>query len=239
MTIIEEIRAAENELMSLYGESKPFSEHLIKREDNILKDKYDHNYFEYSDDFTIAEYDAAYQYQKNRGDNFLKFVGRQALKDSFKMEGGIVLTMLLTNNDGSSWKTNNNLSFKKPSIKEEQEIELKHYGSVYGENFVIKNVERLGEKQEYLGAYLGDVLVGTCLPFVLERFVGIDEVLVDERYRKQYICTSLLKAVVDKYPDKMIYLHADDDDTPKELYQKLGFETVDKIYSYQTTVDVE
>ena len=33
---------------ALFSVSKPFSEHLIKREDNQLPDKYDHNSFFYS-----------------------------------------------------------------------------------------------------------------------------------------------------------------------------------------------
>ena len=33
----------------------------------------------------------------------------------------------------------------------------------------------------------------------------------------------------------VLYLHADSEDTPKELYAKMGFQAVDKLYEYLCT----
>lgn len=43
------------------------------------------------------------------------------------------------------------------------------------------------------------------------------------------------RAVEDEYPDTRLFLHADDDDTPKEMYLKMGFEIVDRLYEYSCT----
>ena len=34
---------------------------------------------------------------------------------------------------------------------------------------------------------------------------------------------------------EILYLHADSEDTPKELYAKMGFQAVDKLYEYLCT----
>lgn len=35
--------------------------------------------------------------------------------------------------------------------------------------------------------------------------------------------------------DSVMYLHADRDDTPKEMYRKMGFEDIDLLYEYVCT----
>ena len=35
--------------------------------------------------------------------------------------------------------------------------------------------------------------------------------------------------------DGIMYLHADEDDTPKDMYAKMGFQAVDKLYEYLCT----
>ena len=63
-----------------------FSEHLTKREDNELRDKYDHNAFCYSGQPSEDEVRAALAYQKERGDTFLKLEGYEPLANAFGME---------------------------------------------------------------------------------------------------------------------------------------------------------
>ena len=37
------------------------------------------------------------------------------------------------------------------------------------------------------------------------------------------------------HPDDTLFLHADEDDTPKDMYLKMGFEIVDRLYEYTRT----
>lgn len=59
-------RKTDEKFYRLFSTFHAFSEHLIKREDNELRDKYDHNAFCYSGQPTEDELRAALAYQKAR-----------------------------------------------------------------------------------------------------------------------------------------------------------------------------
>ena len=95
----------------------------------------------------------------------------------------------------------------------------------------------LREKLTYLGAYLGGKLAGDCYIFASDGYVCMDGLLVDEDFRHQYIAMTLMKHIAEKAQERgeILYLHADSEDTPKELYAKMGFQAVDKLYEYLCT----
>ena len=43
------------------------------------------------------------------------------------------------------------------------------------------------------------------------------------------------RRVEDTHPEDILLLHADEDDTPKEMYLKMGFEIADRLYEYTRT----
>ncbi len=218
-------------LLELFALNKPFTQNLTKWQDDRLKDKYDHNYFEYSAQPSEEEFQKAFTYQKERGDNFIKLEGNFPLKNSFGMEEGITLTMTLKE-DRPEWKTNPNVRIATPTIEELEEIELKHYGEIYGRDFTIRNIRRNYEKLNYIGAYLDETLVGACYYFAVDGVACFDGLLVDTDYRGRYIATTIIKEVVKRTLGNVLFLHADDDDTPKEMYEKMGFEVINKVYEY-------
>ena len=55
---------------------------------------------------------------------------------------------------------------------------------------------------------------------------------MDEDFRHRYIATTLLKHAVKEAAGNVVFLHADADDTPKEMYEKLGFKEADRLYEY-------
>ena len=224
-------RKNEEILIRLFSERRPFSEHLVKWEDKNLPDKYDQNFFEYSGQPTKEEFMKAVEYQKGFGAAFIKFEGAHPLSDSFGIEEGITLTMVLDSSE-RNWKTNPDLEFCAPSVGELEELEVKHYGQLWGEDFVRRNIRRLYEKLTYHGVYLEGKLIGTCYSFSNDGFTSIDGLLVDDAYRNRYVATSLISHVIDSYPGTILFLHAEEGDTPKEMYEKMGFETVDKRYEY-------
>jgi hypothetical protein len=227
-------RKNEELLISMFSECKQFSEHLVKWEDKNLPDKYDHNFFEYSDQPTKEEFLKAVQYQKEIGAGFIKLEGDIPLSDSFGLEGGVTLTMVL-NSSERNWKMNSGLVFCVPSVEELEELEVKHYGQLWGEDFTRRNIRRQYEKLTYHGAYLEGKLVGSCYSFCNDGFTCIDGLLVDDAYRKKYVATSLISNVKNSYPNTILFLHAEENDTPKEMYEKMGFETVDKRFEYLCT----
>ena len=234
MNLSEKTRDTERKMMQVFSAQKPFSEHLLKWEDPALPDKYDFNYFEYSAQPGKDEFLAALSYQKKLGADFLKLEGNEPLQDSFGLEGCVTLTMVLEG-QGTFVKTNEALSFRTPTPEELEEIEVKHYGSLYGEDFCRRNIRRQYGKLEYYGAFLDDGLVGACYGFRCDGIVCIDGLIVDQDYRHQYTATSLICHIRELYEKDMMMLHAEEDDTPKEMYRKMGFTITDRQYEYLRT----
>ena len=227
-------RNNERLLISLFSECRQFSGHLVKWEDKLLPDKYDQNFFEYCGQPTKDEFSKAVEYQKKIGAGFIKLEGDEPLSDSFGLEESVTLTMILRS-DEAEWTVNTDLVFSTPSLTEAEAIDVKHFGPLYGEDFSRRNIRRQYEKLTYHGAYLDGKLVGMCYSFSSDGLTCIDGLIVDEAYRRRYVATSLIAYIKGRFPDTILYLHADEDDSPKEMYEKMGFETIDKRYEYLCT----
>ena len=63
-------RKINEQFSALFSIPHTFSEHLTKREDDQLRDKYDHNTFFYSGQPSADEVRAVLAYQKERGEYF-------------------------------------------------------------------------------------------------------------------------------------------------------------------------
>ena len=234
MQIAERTRAVEEKMARLFSVQKPFSEHLLKWEDAALPDKYDHNCFAYTGQPTRSEFKAALAYQQRMGAAFLKLEGDEPLEDTFGLEPAVTLTMVLLPKE-TRWNTRANLTFRRPALPELEAMEVKHFGPVYGEDFSRRNIRRLYEKLDYHGAYLGDTLIAACHSFRADAITCVDGLIVDEAHRHQYVATSLLGHIKALHPEDVLMLHADSDDTPKDMYRNLGFEIADRLYEYSRT----
>ena len=224
-------RLAEEKMLKVFSEKKLFSEHLFKWEDPYLPDKYDHNCFQYTGQPALDEFLKAVEYQRKKDDSFIKLQGHRPLSDDFGLEQSITVTMELR---GScrDWPGKDDLRFAAPSIEELEAIEVKHYGPLYGEDFARRNVRRLYDKLSYHGAYIDHRLVAACYSFSSDGMVCIDGLIVDEAYRRQKIATTLLAHIVKTNEGSVVFLHADESDTPKDMYRKMGFEITDRLYEY-------
>ena len=142
--------------------------------------------------------------------------------------------MVLTKRD-AQWNVHPDIVFRRPDIAALEAIEVQHYGPVYGEDFSRRNIRRLYEKLPYHGAYLADKLVGAGYSFSADGMTCVDGLIVDTDHRKQYVATSLLAHIRDTHPEDILFLHADENDTPKDMYLRMGFEIVDRLYEYTRT----
>lgn len=231
-------RQTDEAISALFSDFHPFSEHLVKREDNQLRDKYDHNCFFYSGQPTAEEVNRALEYQKARGDCFLKLEGYAPLENAFGLEQEVTWTMALPARvDISCWHTNPAVQIQRPDFAQLEKLELDYYGPLYGEGFTVRNNRRLREKLTYHGAYLENRLVGCCYSYKAGSCVCMDSLLVSSDSRHQYVATTLLHTMASmaRQDGKTLYLHADADDTPKDLYARMGFVTVDRSYEYLCT----
>lgn len=228
------VRSTDEDMAMIFSVKRSFSEHLKRWEDNELPDKYDNNSFEYSAQPTMEEFERALDYQRERGDAFIKLVGALPLTDDFGLAPGVTLTMQLMGS-AEDWTVNDEIEIKRPKYKDIIGIERKHFGPVYGEDFTVRNADHLFEYLDYRGAYIGEKLVGAYYFFTSGGYTCVDGLIVDEDYRHRYVATTLLKHAVSEAAGNVVFLHADEDDTPKEMYEKLGFREVDRVYEYLST----
>ena len=248
MDEISRIRKAERSFKMLFSQKCAFSEHLEKWQDDDLYDMYDHNQFvPLLDDPTDKELEQAIAYQHQLGRGFLKLDTREkldeALTERFSLEECCTETMLLQNKQKNieAWKCNPDViihdSASSDVLADLLQIDIETFASDYGEDFIRRRDARYVKKAmetpgfHYYVAYLDGKVAGSCYACAIDGYVVMDALVVREAFRKRYVATTLMKHIASQFKEEM-FLHADADDTPKEMYRKMGFETVDELYEY-------
>lgn len=248
MDEISRIRKAERSFKMLFSQKCAFSEHLEKWQDDDLYDMYDHNQFvPLLDDPTDKELEQAIAYQRQLGRGFLKLDTREkldeALTERFSLEECCTETMLLRNKQKNieAWKCNLDViihdSASSDVLADLLQIDIETFASDYGEDFIRRRDVRYVKKAmetpgfHYYVAYLDGKVAGSCYACAIDGYVVMDALVVREAFRKRYVATTLMKHIASQFKEEM-FLHADADDTPKEMYRKMGFETVDELYEY-------
>ena len=248
MDEISRIRKAERSFKMLFSQKCVFSEHLEKWQDDDLYDMYDHNQFvPLLDDPTDKELEQAIAYQHQLGRGFLKLDTREkldeALTERFSLEECCTETMLLRNKQKNieAWKCNPDViihdSASSDVLADLLQIDIETFASDYGEDFIRRRDARYVKKAmetqgfHYYVAYLDRKVAGSCYACAIDGYVVMDALVVREAFRKRYVATTLMKHIASQFKEEM-FLHADADDTPKEMYRKMGFETVDELYEY-------
>lgn len=246
--ILTRMRKNESAFDLLFSEEYRFSEHLYKQSDTALPDMYHHNAFITDGIPTEEELVAAENFQKENGHTFFLIKSQEPLPPAiikqFGLEEDITDTMLLQEGYFENWKYNPSVTVK--DMKDSDiandilKTELKNYGTAYGEDFVKRKMHRYLETSKkhdgfhYFGAYINETIAGACYAFCMANCVCIDGLIVNEEFRKQYVATTLLYYIAEHF-DGIIFLHADANDRPKIMYERMGFTVVDKIYEYNYT----
>lgn len=245
---ISRIRKAEQSFKQLFSQKRAFSEHMEKWQDDDLYDMYDHNQFvPLLDDPTGKELEQAIAYQRQLGRGFLKLDTREKLDEAlikcFSLEECCTETMLLRNKkeNMARWKSNPDViiydSASGDVLADLLKIDIETFASDYGEDFIRRRDARYVKKAmetqgfHYYVAYLDGKPAGSCYACAIDGYVVMDALVVREAFRKRYVATTLMKHIASQFKEEM-FLHADADDTPKEMYRKMGFETVDELYEY-------
>lgn len=248
MDEISHVRKAEQSFKQLFSQKRAFSEHLEKWQDDDLYDMYDHNQFAtLVDDPTDKELEQAIAYQHQLGRGFLKLDTREKLDEvlikRFSLEECCTETMLLRNKkeNMARWKDNPDViiydSASGDVLADLLKIDIETFASDYGEDFIRRRDARYVKKAmkipgfHYYVAYLDGKPAGACYAYAIDGYVVMDALVVREAFRKRYVATTLMKHIASQFKEEM-FLHADADDTPKEMYRKMGFETVDELYEY-------
>ena len=213
--------------------------------DDKLRDMYDHNFTHFDEELNEDMYNALEAFRHTRGENFAKYVG--LCRSPFLLSKGFdeeeIITMAKCDYLNFPKKEIPGLSFDSirdnPSFLDELiAIEISEYGQDYGASFCSRRWIRYADKIKegdnglnIFGAFIDGKLVGYCYSFYSRNTVCIDSLLVVPSYRNRYIATSLLAHVASKF-GCLIYLHASEEETAKQMYAKLGFEILLSTYEY-------
>ena len=247
------IRKAEQSFKQLFSQKRAFSEHMEKWQDDDLYDMYDHNQFVPVLDSTkeskptVEELEQAIEYQRQLGRSFFKLDTIEKLDEDcikhFGLEECCTETMILRNKQKNieAWKCNPEVviydSDSSDILADLLQIDIETFASDYGEDFTRRRDARYVKKAmetqgfHYYVAYLDGKPAGSCYAYVTNGYVVMDALVVRESFRKRYVATTLMKHIASRFTEEM-FLHADADDTPKEMYVKMGFETIDQMYEY-------
>ena len=224
--------------------TKQITDTYIRFFDDKLPDMYDHNFTEVFNDLSPEDFSKIKTISEERKENHIKIVSFNRLKvlSILGYEHSVILTMAADTIQPKPLKIQNitykNLKESPELINDFLSLELKYDAPLYGADFVAREMYRyfsvIKEKDgfNYFGCYYNNKLVAICYGFSIDGVIGLDGLLVDEPYRHNNIASNLVKHIQEYYHNCPIYLHADDEDTPKYIYQDLGFETLYKRHEY-------
>ena len=237
------IELSESSFTNLFSKpvSLPFG---VRYYDDLLPDMYDHNFTLINTLVNEDKLNVLLDIKKQRNENFIKITTpiRSEFLEKKGFESEALLTMLKQDYDRFDVPSTKDVSFKsvkenKRYIEELIDIEIKYYGPSYGEDFCRRRWIRYYEKaleDNGLDIYVAlkeDKVVGYCYSYYSHNIVCVDGLLVVKEMRKQYVASSMLKHIAHQYHCP-IMLHASEDETPKEMYKKLGFETKEILIDY-------
>lgn len=256
-SIRNEIRNVEEKWKTVFSLKKDFNSQLIKWQDDILYDMYDHNQFmpvKESIQLTCEDFEEAVEFQKKCQMSFFKYDTRtpiseellDTLKEKVQIDYDETYTMYLPEKHTDNWKRNGKvviLDIKDHNIENAIfEIEFDNYAKLYGEDFQTRKIQRYtnmskeNENLHYLGAFMDGKIAGACYIYAKDGYVQLDGLIVNKNFRKQYVATTLIGYAVDKFQGT-VFLHADVDDTPKDMYGKMGFIVIDSLFEYTAKLE--
>jgi len=256
----QKIRRCEAGWFSLFSTLEDFSPQLCRRRNLRLPQQQDVNAFVPKEGvpLTLAALEAALAAQKREGLRFLRLNSRQALpldwKEVLGLEEELILSMALLEGDPEQWKRNPAVTVRdsKSCDLREALLDFDRQQAAYLRQLFPPRAGEPDSEEEpaearslqdldvsertpdfhFLGAFLDGRLAGKCRVFCREGCAELDDLVTAPWARKQYVATTLLAHAAENFPGQL-YLHASADDTPKELYARLGFVTVDRCWEYK------
>ena len=224
--------------------TKQVADTYIRFFDDKLPDMYDHNFTEVFNDLSPEDFSKIKTISEERKENHIKIVSFNRLKvlSILGYEHSVILTMAADTIQPKPLKIPNitykNLKDSPELINDFLKLISKYDAPLYGADFVAREMYRyfLVAKEEngfnYFGCYQDNKLIAVCYGFNSNGVTGLDGLLVDESYRHKNIASNLVKYIQQYYQNCPIYLHTDDEDTPKYLYQNIGFKTLYQKHVY-------
>lgn len=90
---------------------------------------------------------------------------------------------------------------------------------------------------QFLIASIDQQVVGSLILIASDQYLELDNVLTDANYRKQGVATAIIASVMKQaiQGQQSVILVADAEDSPKKMYEKMGFKTISTQINAQKT----
>lgn len=243
MDMLRGIHAANDYERSLFGAVKgPFGHGLYRWYSESRPDQVNNNFFEAVGEITLGDLQAALDRQKSRGLNYALFRMDRPMGPGWVTRFGfaeeILYVMVLREDRSPSWKVNDGIEIRdiqfsdiRSDLLDVSSVPERYREAAYRNMKMALEVAGGHPEYHWLCAYQDGKRVGTVYALEHGGFVEMDDLWVEEHHRHRGIGTTLMKYIVD-HTRGILYLHADAAATPKDMYAKLGFETVETVYEY-------
>ena len=187
-------RQADQAYYELFSVSRPFSEHLNKREDNQLADKYDHNSFFYHGQPTLEEVRGRWN-TKSQGRRLLQ-AGRVCASGTFLWDGtGCNPDHVLSDPAAADrWALQPRCTDSQADYAQLEQLNCVITALCMGMILRCATTAACG-KAGLPRRYLGERLVGCCYTCEAGEWVCMDSLLVADDSRRQYVATTLMKSI--------------------------------------------
>lgn len=243
LTINDGIHATNDYERSLFGAVKErFNDNLYRWFSEVRPDHYNSNFFTPIYKLTRQDVLAAVAFQKQRGINEVMFSTSNpvdlSIMDGYDCVEYSAYVMAMISDRSHLWQTNKEVEIRdihthdiSADILDVSDVPEQHREAAYRNMQMVLDVAKTHPEYHWLCAYKDGKRVGTAYAVEHNGFVEMDDLWVAEEHRHQRIATTIMKHIVD-HTNGIVYLHATANATPKDMYAKMGFETVETVYEY-------
>lgn len=241
--LLQKIHSTNDYERELFGSRRvPFNEHFDRWHSDLRPDQVNNNFFVPIGEVTAKDIETARNFQKRRGLSYLLIRSAKPLDpnltERFSLTPETTLVMALRQDAGRKWKKNDAVEIRDIQTSDIGEDLMdvsatpEQYRELARRNMrMVLDVAKGHPEYHWLCAYLDGKRVGCVYALCHNGCIEMDDLWVEEDYRKQYIATTLMKHITETMKG-VLYLHAEKAGTPKDMYTKMGFETVETITEY-------
>lgn len=221
---------------------QPFNEHFDRWHNDLLPQKENNNFFAAIGAYDRSDIEAAIALQKSRGLDYLMIQSNEPMPEHLQKKFGFeeeqTLIMALLHEDSSTWKSNDKLEIRdiqthdiREDVLDVSNVPEKYRESARRSMEMVLDVADKHPEYHWLYGYLNNEKIASVYILCHDGVIEMDDLWVCQEQRNQYFATTLMKYIAQHF-EGTLYLHADASKTPKDMYARMGFETVAKTYEY-------
>lgn len=220
-----------------------FNGHLNRWNNDLQPNQQNNNFFVPTGErITAADIKEAIAFQKSRGLDYLMLRTEQPLArelvDAFGLESETTLVMALLNDISAAWKDNPFLEIRdiqthniESDLLDMSDVPEKFRGQALCNMRALLSITKAHPEYHWYCGYLEGKKVANVYALCYDGCIEVDDLWVEKSFRHRHVATTMMKHIAQTL-DGVLYLHADAAKTPKEMYARMGFETLKTQYDY-------